>query len=130
MAAAACTVAPEEALLHQFFAASRLRDKTALGAFATTIFEPHVDGIVTEFEILDISRGPSPGDGQSAVEEVTIRAPVRLPDGTTRQRTLIVRLEPRPGDRRAGDWEWIVTGVRYSGSTGSRGSRTLEPLNP
>ena len=111
MAAAACAVPPEEALLHQFFAASRLRDKTALAAFSTTIFEPHVDGIITEFEILDIARGRPPDDGQSAAEEVTIRAPVRLPDGTTERRTLVVRLEPRPGDRRAGDWEWIVTGV-------------------
>lgn len=39
-------------LFERFFAASRLRDRTALARFSTVVFEPHVDGIVVRFEIL------------------------------------------------------------------------------
>jgi hypothetical protein len=47
-----CSVASERALLDQFFAASRLRDRTALARFSTVVFEPLTDGIVEEFVVL------------------------------------------------------------------------------
>jgi hypothetical protein len=51
--AAGCARTPEESVLAQFFAASRLRDRTVLGAIATVIFEPATDGIVTGFRIAE-----------------------------------------------------------------------------
>ena len=50
--AAGCSSPQEEAVLSQFFAAARLRDSTALASFATVRFEPRIDGIVTEFEVI------------------------------------------------------------------------------
>ena len=40
----------------QFFAASRLRDLTALQKIATVVFEPTRDGIVTSFEITGVTQ--------------------------------------------------------------------------
>jgi hypothetical protein len=54
-AAAACSVVPEEKLVKDFFRAARLRDNTALGAFATTNFEPRTDGQVLELKVLSVS---------------------------------------------------------------------------
>jgi len=71
-----CTAAAEQRQLTQFFAASRLRDLTALSNVATVVFEPTVDGVVTSFEITGIT-------GDSASKDVAISAPVRLPDGRT-----------------------------------------------
>jgi hypothetical protein len=51
----ACSFTSERALLDQFFDASRLRDRTALARFATVVFEPHIDGIVEEFVVLDVT---------------------------------------------------------------------------
>src|SRR5262245_5333392 len=50
--AVCCSSSPEEAVLTQFFAAARLRDTTALASFATVRFEPRIDGIVTNFEVM------------------------------------------------------------------------------
>ena len=47
------SAASERALLDQFFAASRLRDRTALARFSTVVFEPRTDGIVEEFVVLE-----------------------------------------------------------------------------
>ena len=44
----------------QFFAASRLRDLTALRNVSTVVFEPASDGIVTSFEITGIVRATAP----------------------------------------------------------------------
>jgi hypothetical protein len=74
LAALGCSPDTERVLISQFFAASRLRDLTALRKFSTVVFEPASDGIVTSFEITGVSdRGGS--------KEVSITAPVRLPDG-------------------------------------------------
>ena len=71
-----CGAAADRVLLEQFFAASRLRDLTALRKFSTVVFEPATDGIITNFEITDVvERGTS--------KEVTISAPVRMFDGRT-----------------------------------------------
>ena len=53
--ATACSVIPEEKIVRDFFRASRLRDNAALGAFATTNFDPNRDGQVTEFKVLSVS---------------------------------------------------------------------------
>ena len=101
-----CARDTERALLSQFFAASRLRDLTALQKFATVVFEPATDGIVTSFEILQTKTVPGP-DGMPLSEQVSISAPVRLPDGETVTKTFVVTMERRPvdGDQNpAGGW--------------------------
>ena len=69
-----CGHATERTLLSQFFAASRLRDLTALRKFSTVVFEPASDGIVTGFDITSVTE-------HNGSKEVSITAPVRLPDG-------------------------------------------------
>jgi hypothetical protein len=105
-----CTPGSERALLDQFFAASRLRDLTALQKIATVVFEPARDGIVTRFEILQKTAVPAP-DGSPASEAISISAPVRLPDGRTVTKTLIVIMQRRPvdGDRNPARG-WMITG--------------------
>jgi hypothetical protein len=104
VACAACA-GPERPLLEQFFAASRLRDRTALQKISTTIFEPRARGIVRQFEIVKVVPR---ADGSR--RDVTIVAPVATPDGRTVQETLDVSLERDAGGR------WIVTAVNESGS--------------
>lgn len=58
-----CTVAPEYLLLERYFAASRLRDRTALSRFATAVFEPHINGTVSTFEILAVTPERPSADG-------------------------------------------------------------------
>lgn len=145
---AACSSPPEEAVLEQFFAAARLRDNTALASFATVTFEPHIDGIVTEFDvtqvtaetrraftrrasgeareeaktnalILELSMNVRPDvditkyDGQIGSKDLTIEAPIRLPDGRIVQRMLIVTMQHAllKADREMVG-RWIITGIR------------------
>ena len=86
LALLSCSHAGEQVLLNQFFAASRLRDLTALRKYATVVFEPAVDGIVTSFEITSVS-----ADGAS--KEVSMSAPVRLPDGRVMTKSYAIRIE-------------------------------------
>ena len=58
-----CSTAAEQSILSQFFAASRLRDITALKNIATVVFEPATQGIVTSFEITKIE--PHGNGGES-----------------------------------------------------------------
>jgi hypothetical protein len=51
----ACSSQPEEALLRQFFRASQLRDTGTLANFAAAEFDPRKDGVVTSFEIVNVS---------------------------------------------------------------------------
>jgi len=144
----ACSSPPEEAVLGQFFAAARLRDNTVLASFATVTFEPHLDGIVTAFDvthvtaetrtavtrpaageardevttnglILQLSMSIRPDvditkyDGQVGSKDLTIQAPVKLPDGRIVQRTLIVTIRHavlKANQEMVG--RWIVTGIR------------------
>jgi hypothetical protein len=137
--AVACSHGPEQVLLGDFFGASRLRDKTALQAFATVPFEPHVQGIVTRFAIarvgpddrkplsslaaeigiagLSVDDPRNPIDvrryhGEMVSKEVTIQAPVRLPDGQIAQKTIDIILQRAilKGDREVVG-RWIVTGI-------------------
>ena len=97
-----CSVPQERSLLDRFFTASRLRDKTALSNFATVVFEPLEQGIITDFEVVRVA--PEQNDAKA----VTISAPVKLPDGQVVEKTLIVTLERRNG-------RWIVTHVDDAG---------------
>jgi hypothetical protein len=110
LTALACARDSERTLLTQFFAASRLRDLTALRTVSTVVFEPTSDGIVTSFEIsgLTTARGP---DGMPVSEDVSIAAPVRLPDGRTVLKTFLVTVErSRPGGQDPGSG-WMVTAI-------------------
>ena len=99
--------APERSLLEEFFGASRLRDTTALQRVSTITFEPLQQGIVRTFEITGVT--PERVDGQTAAKDITVVAPVILPDGQTVRKTLVVTMQRNNGgDSR----RWIVTGVR------------------
>lgn len=110
---AACA-APERPLLEQFFAASRLRDTTALQSIATLVFEPRQDGIVRTFEITSVT--PERWNGRKATKDVTVAAPVILPNGETVQKTLVVTLERAGPD---GSARWLVTAVRDAAASRS-----------
>src|SRR3990167_2925699 len=51
----ACSSAPEDPLLRQFFRASQLRDNTTLANFAAATFDPRTDGVVSSFDIINVS---------------------------------------------------------------------------
>jgi hypothetical protein len=137
--AVACSHGSERTILAEFFGASRLRDRTALRGFATVPFEPHVQGIVTDFAIASV--GPDEHqplsklasaigiaelsvddprhpidvrgyDGEMVSREVTIHAPVRLPNGQIAQKTMAIILQRAilKGDREVVG-RWIVTGI-------------------
>jgi hypothetical protein len=134
----ACSSGSEQFILGEFFGASRLRDRTALQGFATVPFEPNVQGIVTSFVIarigpdqheplstlasevgiaelsVDDPRHPIDArtlNGEMVSKEVTIRAPVRLPNGQIAQKTMNIILQRAvlKGDREIVG-RWIVTG--------------------
>ena len=50
-----CGHPAERALVDQFFAASRLRDRTAAQAIATMFFDPKDDGIISQFTISSVT---------------------------------------------------------------------------
>ncbi len=100
--ATGCSPPAEQPLLQQFFAASRLRDRTALQNIATIVFEPREQGTISTFEITNVS---SRRDGGRELKDVTISAPVRLPTRETVQKTLVVTLEKI-------DNRWMVISVR------------------
>jgi hypothetical protein len=100
--------APEQRLLEQFFGASRLRDTTALQTLSTITFEPREQGIVRTFEITGVT--PERVDGQTIVKDVTVEAPVILPDGQTVRKTLVVTLQRATGGGGSVN-PWIITGL-------------------
>ena len=72
-----CSGAADRSLITQFFAASRLRDLTALSKISTVVFEPAADGIVTSF---DITRGRGRYRVETGVD-LGPGAAARRPDG-------------------------------------------------
>ena len=50
----ACSSAPEQPILNQFFTASRLRDNTSLQNFAIVSFDPATSGTVNSFSIISV----------------------------------------------------------------------------
>jgi hypothetical protein len=104
---AGCSSAPEQTILNEFFAASRLRDRTALQNVATVSFEPNVQGIITSFTITKVT--PVAGDGVRS-EDVSISAPVKLPGGRTLQKNFVITMQraPREGEGR----RWVIMSIR------------------
>jgi hypothetical protein len=113
VALAGCA-APEQSLLEAFFGASRLRDTTALQSVSTVIFEPLEHGIVRTFQITRVT--PEREDGPIVSKDVTVEAPVVLPDGQTVQKTLVVRMQ-RAKNGKAGVSPWIITAIADAGAT-------------
>jgi hypothetical protein len=97
-----CSTGTEQSLLSQFFAASRLRDTTALKNIATVVFEPGTQGIITSFEITNVV--PYRSDGEVVSKDVSISAPVRFPSGQTAQKDLVITMQRGAG-------HWIVTAI-------------------
>jgi hypothetical protein len=107
-----CSSAAERTLLTQFFAASRLRDLTALHNVATVVFEPETDGIVTSFDLRGIATVQGP-DGRPVSKDVTISAPVRLADGRTEVKALVVTMQrERSGNDQHQSDVWMITAIR------------------
>jgi hypothetical protein len=120
---AACSSADERILLTQFFAESRLRDLTALRNVATVVFEPATDGIVTSFELLGV-KVLEASNGRALSEEVSIVAPVRLPDGNTSEKTFVVAMQrglPESDPRRLGGL--MITAIKAVPATPSNPRR-------
>jgi hypothetical protein len=55
LALTACSSAPEQPILNQFFTASRLRDNTSLENFSLISFDPAREGVVNSFDITSVS---------------------------------------------------------------------------
>jgi hypothetical protein len=107
---AACGPRPEQAVLAEFFSASRLRDRTALQKIATTIFDPARDGIITDFTVGRIEAHEA---GGRVTQDVSISAPVKPIDGPTVDKQLVVTLEKDAAGIRSGVPDrWIVTAFR------------------
>lgn len=79
-------------MIDEFFAASRLRDKTALAKFSTVIFEPLQQGTVVDYEIAKVTR-----DGPTT--RVSIQAKVKRPDGHVVPETILVLMQRSPDAR-------------------------------
>ena len=72
---------------------------------STITFEPREQGIVRTFEI---TGSPLSGSKeQNLVKEVTVEAPVILPDGQTVRKTLVVTMQRAMDGLDA----WTITGV-------------------
>jgi hypothetical protein len=108
----ACSVPPEQGLVSDFFAASRLRDFTALSQLSTTIFEPRERGTVTRVRIERVSEVRI--EGPLALKDVTVDATLHRPDGAMAQVPLVVTLS-RPAAESGRDplyGGWKVTSVK------------------
>ena len=77
--------------MERFFGASRLRDTTALQQISSVVFEPRQDGMVRTFTITAVT--PERIQQSIAVKDVTVEAPVILPDGRAVQKTLVITLQ-------------------------------------
>lgn len=128
-------------LLDRYFAASRLLDRTQLARFATVVFEPTQDGIVTRFAVVSASDASEPAAIAEAdattsrvvelslaadaapesrppirvslrTRHVGVDATVRSPSGMLSQRRLDVTLHSAEAlDPPRRRGRWIVTGV-------------------
>lgn len=101
---------PEQPIVGDFFAASRLRDLTALSRFATVVFEPKEQGTVSRFTIQRVS--PERAEGDMRVKDVEVAATVHGPDGRVVKKALTITLEKRMREaetQRTLYDGWIVT---------------------
>jgi hypothetical protein len=100
---AACGHPREKKLLDQFFAASRLRDRTAAQSVSTVFFDPQDQGLVREFTVENVTREEE--SGGVASKNVTLSASLESPEGLTSQKTIFVTMQKKPGAA------WMITGV-------------------
>jgi hypothetical protein len=76
-----CSATSETVLLDQYFAASRLRDRTALSVFALVTFEPQERGIVRGFTVQrrsDERRTPVAARSSSSLGDATLARTIEL----------------------------------------------------
>jgi hypothetical protein len=107
MAVTACGVPPERSVVDEFFAESRLRDKTALQHVATVAFEPQINGIVESFDIKNVAEEPDNS------KTVVVAARVKQPDGSMADQRIVLTLahdNGRLNNDPASRTRWIVTG--------------------
>ena len=83
-----CSTSVEQQLISQFFYQSRLRDLTALSKLSTIVFEPAIDGIVTDFDVTGMT-------GDAASKNVVIAAQVRRPDGQIVSKRFAITIQGR-----------------------------------
>ena len=82
---------------------------------ATVVFDPRTEGTVTRFTIQAVSLEQHRGG--IATKEVTVLAPVRLPDGTSVRKTLVITMRRTAiGRGQPTSDAWIITGVRDASS--------------
>jgi hypothetical protein len=115
-----CSASAEQPLLTRFFAASRLRDLTALQNISTVVFEPGVDGVVTSFDVTRVTATQA-SDGhvvskyvsKNVSKDVSISAPVRLPDGQTTLKSFVITLQRGLPGSDQNRWNgWMITAIR------------------
>jgi hypothetical protein len=98
----ACGVlSPEEQLLTDFFAASRVYDTAVMARLSDVPLNPRTDGIVDSFEIERVDRA------DDTRERAIIAARVRSFDGQVRSRQMVFTLTRR--DSRWFIHEWAGT---------------------
>jgi hypothetical protein len=103
LSVAACGHPREQALVDQFFTASRLRDKTAAQTVSTVFFDPKDQGLVRDFTIDSV--GAEEETGGVATKSVRLSASVESPEGLTSKKTIYVTMQRRQGAA------WMITGV-------------------
>jgi len=99
LSAIGCAGGYEQALLAQFFTASRLLDRTALQTISTVIYDPRTEGTVLRFEVERI------GPEDHGEKRVTVSAQVHVPSGEIVRKELTVTL------RQVDPARWIITSV-------------------
>jgi hypothetical protein len=142
----ACTIRPEYSVLDEFFAASKLRDTTALAKISLVILEPREAGTVGRLKIRSVSniaRAPLRTDdrvvrlsllpvsdvsalsaltGEVETEQVVVAATLRTPDGRESESPLTVTLGRAALSPNRQTGRWIVTAVQ-----GAATARALDP---
>ena len=103
LSVAACGHPREQALVDQFFTASRLRDKTAAQTVSTVFFDPKDQGLVRDFTIDSV--GAEEESGGVATKSVRLSASVESPEGLRSKKTIYVTMQRRQGAA------WLITGV-------------------
>jgi hypothetical protein len=141
VALSACSTA-EEPIVARFFAASALRDTTALSDFSLVVFEPTIDGIVQRFTIDSVSPeqrrslsrlafpavapllrlsaddssiradDPAAADGEIVTKQLAISAQVMLPNGQTVRRPLVVTMQRAVLAGGQRVGQWVITGMK------------------
>jgi hypothetical protein len=105
---AACSAGSREAtLVEDFFAAARLQDTAALSTISRATFNPRTEGTVQRFTVRRI--GDTRQEAGAPLEDVTVDAQVRTPEGRVETRALVFTLE------KSVDGRWMIASVRRAG---------------